>query len=61
MIVCHCAGVTDASIHQAIRNGARSVSEVAYRCGAGKHCDPCRDEIALLLSEHGGASAAIAD
>lgn len=61
MIVCHCAGVTDASIRQLIRSGAGSVPEIVCRSGAGQHCEPCREEIAALLSEQQSALIAAAD
>ena len=49
MIVCHCAGVTDGTIRKLIEAGASSVGEIARRCGAGRCCAPCREEIASLL------------
>jgi bacterioferritin-associated ferredoxin len=50
MIVCHCAGVTDATIARAIEQGAASVADVARLTGAGRRCSPCREEIANLLA-----------
>jgi bacterioferritin-associated ferredoxin len=51
MIVCHCAGVTDATIARAIEEeGAVSVADVARLTGAGRRCSPCREEIANLLA-----------
>jgi len=55
MIVCNCAAVTDSTIQRLIGEGARSVAEIARRCGAGRRCAPCRDEIGAMLS---AASAA---
>jgi bacterioferritin-associated ferredoxin len=49
MIVCHCAAVTDRAIERLIAEGASSVSEIARRCGAGRRCPPCRDEIGAML------------
>ena len=49
MIVCHCAAVTDSTIQRLIGEGARSVAEIARRCGAGRRCSPCRDEIGAIL------------
>ena len=51
MIFCHCAAVSDSVVARTIAEGADSVSEVMERCGAGRHCSPCRDEIAALLYE----------
>lgn len=49
MILCQCAGVTDATVERMIREGAESVEAVALRCGAGRSCPPCRDEIAAMI------------
>jgi bacterioferritin-associated ferredoxin len=49
MIVCHCAAVTDSTIERLIGEGASSVAEIARRCGAGRCCSPCRDEIGAIL------------
>ena len=49
MIVCHCAAVTDSAIERLIDDGATSVAEIARRCGAGRRCAPCRDEIIAML------------
>ncbi len=50
MIVCHCVGVSDAMIRKLIAAGASSVGEITRRCGAGRCCAPCREEIASLLN-----------
>jgi bacterioferritin-associated ferredoxin len=49
MIVCHCAAVTDSTIERLIGAGATSVAEIARRCGAGRCCTPCREEIVAML------------
>jgi bacterioferritin-associated ferredoxin len=49
MIVCHCAAVTDSTIQRLIGEGATSVAEIARRCGAGRCCPPCREEIGAML------------
>jgi len=49
MIVCHCEGVSDRTIRALITAGASSVADITRRCGAGRCCAPCREEIALLL------------
>ena len=49
MIVCHCVGVTDCTIRELIAAGASSVADITRRCGAGRCCAPCREEIATLL------------
>lgn len=49
MILCQCAGVTDRTIRKLIAEGARSLAEIARGCGAGRCCQPCREEIAAML------------
>lgn len=49
MIVCHCARVTDRDIQSAIQRGAHSLAAVVRSTGAGRCCQPCRDEIVALL------------
>jgi len=51
MIVCHCAAVSDSTIARHIDEGVSSVAEITQLTGAGRHCAPCREEIASLLSE----------
>ena len=51
MVLCQCVGVTDATIKRLIEDGATSVPEITRRCGAGRCCAPCREEIAALLSQ----------
>jgi bacterioferritin-associated ferredoxin len=58
MILCHCVGVTDATVCQLIRGGASTPGEIARLCGAGRCCAACRDEIVALL---GRASPSIGD
>ncbi|HSD11305.1 MAG TPA: (2Fe-2S)-binding protein [Candidatus Binatia bacterium] len=57
MIVCHCAGVTDANIVELVREGATSVADIVRRSGAGRCCMPCREEIASILSEQQAAAS----
>jgi bacterioferritin-associated ferredoxin len=58
MIVCHCAGVTDRTITQEIRDGASTVRDIVRRTGAGRCCAPCRDEIRALLGAADASPAA---
>ena len=59
MIVCHCAGVTDRTIRNLIEAGAASVGEITRRCGAGRCCQPCREEIASLLEDCFASGASV--
>jgi bacterioferritin-associated ferredoxin len=41
MIVCICQGVSDRTIQRLVAAGARSLDELASRCGAGADCGLC--------------------
>ncbi len=56
MVLCQCVGVTDVTIKQLIEEGATSVGDITRRCGAGRCCTPCREEIAALVACHGGVA-----
>lgn len=49
MIVCHCGPVSDATIRDAIRAGARTAVEVGDACGAGVQCGTCRPVIERMI------------
>jgi len=55
MIVCHCVGATDTAIRTVIEEGATTLQEVVERSGAGRCCEPCRDEITEMLGRRGPA------
>jgi bacterioferritin-associated ferredoxin len=50
VIVCHCQGVSDRSIRQAVREGARSVRQVSRVCRAGRMCGGCRPVICEIIA-----------
>ena len=50
MVLCICQAVTDRQIDAAIEAGARSLDDVAVRCGAGSDCGCCREAIEERLS-----------
>ena len=52
MFVCSCRAVTDRTIRAAIASGARSIDDIAARCGAGERCGGCWPALAELLDEH---------
>lgn len=52
MYVCACRAVTDRTINAAIASGARTVEEIASRCGAGGRCGGCWPVLRELLDEH---------
>lgn len=57
MYVCSCRGITDGTVGTAIASGARSVTEIASRCGAGGRCGGCWPELERLLAEHADRDA----
>jgi bacterioferritin-associated ferredoxin len=62
MMVCHCVGVNDAAIREALsRHRVSSVEGVTDICGAGSRCGGCRPTICALVDRHvGGGSADVA-
>jgi bacterioferritin-associated ferredoxin len=56
MIVCHCAGVSDATIARLVESGVSTLAEITRRTGAGRCCEPCRDEIRGLLHSPAGGT-----
>lgn len=51
VFVCSCQAVTDRTIRAAIASGARSIEDIAARCGAGARCGGCWPALAELLDE----------
>ncbi len=59
MIVCHCRGVSDHSIREAVRDGARSCRQVARACNAGRSCGGCRPAIHSIIEAHAEPKASM--
>jgi bacterioferritin-associated ferredoxin len=51
MYVCICAAVSDRQIKQAVREGARSVDQLAACLGVGTVCGCCREMAQDILVE----------
>jgi bacterioferritin-associated ferredoxin len=51
MFVCSCRAVSDRTVAAVIASGARTVEEIARRCGAGAQCGGCWPELERLLAE----------
>jgi bacterioferritin-associated ferredoxin len=49
VFVCGCRAVTDREVHDAVRAGARSATEVADHCGAGSRCGNCVDLVLAVI------------
>ncbi|MCA9488784.1 MAG: (2Fe-2S)-binding protein [Myxococcales bacterium] len=49
MILCLCEGVSDRTIDEAIRAGARSVRQVTRATGAGTGCGSCACDVRSRL------------
>ena len=54
MIVCHCHGVSDRAIRKAVRDGARSASEVSAECAAGAGCGGCTEVVDEIIRAEAG-------
>ena len=52
MIVCHCAVVSDRTIHAALADGARTVSAVCGATGAGQDCGTCVFSVKAVICGH---------
>jgi bacterioferritin-associated ferredoxin len=52
MYVCHCHGVTDREIEAEVVAGARTIDDLAARCGAGSECGGCWPALEELLQHH---------
>ncbi|MBW3536962.1 MAG: (2Fe-2S)-binding protein [Actinobacteria bacterium] len=51
MYVCSCRAVTDRTVKSVISNGARTIDQIADRCGAGSLCQGCWPTLSKLLAE----------
>lgn len=49
MWVCHCVGLHDRQIREAVEAGAGDIEEVGRACGAATHCGGCADEVRRIL------------
>jgi bacterioferritin-associated ferredoxin len=53
MLLCLCHPTTDRDVDAAIDDGARTVQDLARRCGAGTGCGGCIDELRGRLAARG--------
>jgi bacterioferritin-associated ferredoxin len=51
VLVCLCHPTSDAEIETHVETGARSIEEIARRCGAGTGCGACVCQIEEILDE----------
>jgi bacterioferritin-associated ferredoxin len=51
MYVCSCRAVTDRTVKAAIASGARTIDDLAERCGAGGRCGGCWPALTELLQD----------
>jgi bacterioferritin-associated ferredoxin len=49
MIVCHCNGVSDRTIRKVVREGAGTLRDVGFACGAATCCGGCADAVRQIL------------
>jgi len=50
VIVCHCKSVTERAIRKAVRNGARTRSDVVDVCSASLGCGGCAPAIDEIIA-----------
>jgi bacterioferritin-associated ferredoxin len=55
VIVCHCRVVSDRTVAEAVRGGARSLAGVCRSTGAGQDCGGCVFSLKRLVCEHGAS------
>jgi bacterioferritin-associated ferredoxin len=60
VIICHCHGISDRAIRQAVRGGACTRLEIARSCKAGGVCGGCGPAIDEILASEATAAAAAA-
>ena len=61
MIVCHCNGVSDRAIRRAVRDGARSLHQIARFCAAGSRCGGCHAVIEEIMDGECGGNTESAE
>ena len=49
MIICHCKAVSERTVREAVREGARSCRQVTRSCEAGRICGGCRPLIREII------------
>jgi len=57
VIVCHCKGITDREIRNAVRDGATTPRQVSRACQAGKRCGGCHSVIGEIIESERVPSA----
>ncbi|MGE0548921.1 MAG: bacterioferritin-associated ferredoxin [Kofleriaceae bacterium] len=53
MLICLCHPTSDRDVDAAIDEGARTVQDIARRCGAGSGCGACIEELRDRLNAKG--------
>lgn len=51
MIICVCKAVSERTLREAIRSGARSVADLAEATSASTDCGTCAEHLLDLLAE----------
>jgi bacterioferritin-associated ferredoxin len=51
MYICLCHGVNEATIREAVLDGARTVRELGFQTGCGTQCGSCVSSVQALLAE----------
>ena len=51
MYICLCHAVTERQVRECVRDGARSLDDLARKLGVGTCCGRCRESARALLAE----------
>ena len=51
MLVCQCKGVSEQTVREVVRAGARSCRQVARACGAGRTCGGCHSLVREIIHD----------
>jgi bacterioferritin-associated ferredoxin len=51
MYICLCHGVNEATIREAVMDGARTVRELGFQTGCGTQCGSCLSSVQALLAD----------
>jgi bacterioferritin-associated ferredoxin len=60
MYICICNAVTESSIRQAVRDGARNIFDLISRTGCSTQCGRCSDLATEILEDEFAAIGAVA-
>lgn len=51
MYLCNCHGITYKKVESLVENGCQQVNEIQKKCGAGKDCGSCMNQLCELVQK----------